>query len=523
MTLSVYPDPVRILLLFCFWISVLWGQPADLDAWVARTQQEFAVPGLAIGIVKDGRTVFAKGYGVRRLDTSAMVDAGTLFGIASNTKAFTAAALAILVDEGKVNWDDPVQKHLPEFQLAEPYPAREVTIRDLLSHRTGLGLGAGDLLYWPDTTFTRNQVIAAARHLPLERSFRSRYAYNNLCFVVAGEVVAAVSGKSWEDFVRERILQPLGMNDTFISSDGLDFAAGNVSVPHSRGWRLEGTLRPIAPTRDHVWAAAAGIKTNVTDLTRWVTVQLNQGKLADGKQLFSERQAREMWTPQIPIRVSDPSPTLASTKPHFAAYGLGWSLRDYQGRKIVTHTGGLTGMVSLTLMVPEENLGILVLTNQEEGGALQAIAYHVLDHYLALEPVDWIRAYAESTAERRRKENAEEQKTLAARQDGSSPSLELTGYAGRYKDAWYGDASLAVETGRLYLRFAGTPDMHGALEHFHHNTFIVRWADDTIPDAFVHFELGTDGKVGGIRMKATSPLADFSFDFHDLYFRPSSQ
>ncbi len=509
-----------LVILIVLWGQVLLAQPADLDAWVVRAQKQFEVPGIAVAIVKDGQTVLAKGYGARVLGEPGRVDAHTLFGIASNTKAFTAAALAILVDEGKLSWDDPVQKHLPEFQMATPYVTREVTIRDLLSHRTGMGLGAGDLLYWPDTHFTRADVVRAARYLPVDSSFRSRYAYNNLGYVVAGEVVRAVSGRNWEDFVRERILEPLGMTGTRITSDGLDPQRDNFAVPHSRGWRLEGTLKPIKPTRDEVWAAAAGLKSNVTDLARWLTLQLNNGKLPDGKPLFSERQAREMWTAQIALRVGDPHPLLAASRAHFAAYALGWSLKDYRGRKIVTHSGGLTGMVTLTLLVPEEKLGLVVLTNQEEGGAFQAIAYHILDHYLKLEPRDWIHAYAESTADSRKKDNAEEAKALAARSMGTSPSLALSGYAGAYADAWYGPSQVVVERNGLYLRMGGTPDMHGPLEHFHYNTFIVRWADPTIPDAFVHFAVGVDGQVEGMRMKATSPLADFSFDYHDLAFRP---
>ncbi|MCU0226897.1 MAG: serine hydrolase [Bryobacterales bacterium] len=507
-------------MLFLFLLGqLLLAQPADLDAWVARTQQQFEVPGIAVAIVKDGQTVLAKGYGVRVLGQPGRVDAQTRFGIASNTKAFTAAALAILVDEGKLRWDDPVQKHLPEFQMADPYVSREVTLRDLLSHRSGMGLGAGDLLYWPDTTFTRADVLRAARRLPVDSSFRSRYAYNNLGYVVAGEVLRAASGLSWEAFVQQRLLHPLGMTQTRITSDGLHPESDNVAVPHSRGWRLEGTLQPIKPTRDAVWAAAAGLKSSVTDIARWLTLQLNQGKLTDGTVLFSARQAHEMWTPQIALRVGDPHPLLASTKPLFAAYGLGWSLKDYQGRKIVTHSGGLTGMVTLTLMVPEEKLGIVVLTNQEEGGAFQAIAYHILDHYLKLEPRDWIAAYAASTAESRKKANAEEAKTLATRLGGTTPSLALSAYAGAYTDAWYGAGEVVAEGSALSLRMRGTPDMHGPLEHFHHDTFIVRWRDQTIPDAFVHFGLSPEGKLTGFRMKAISPLADFSFDYHDLHFQ----
>lgn len=498
----------------------LAAQPADLDAWVARTQQEFEVPGIAVAIVKDGETVLTKGYGVRQLGRPDQVDAHTLFGIASNTKAYTAAALAILVDEGKVSWDDPVQKHLPQFQLADPYVTREVTIRDLLSHRTGMGLGAGDLLYWPDTNFTRAQVLTAARHLPTASSFRSKYAYNNLGFVVAGEVVAAASGMSWDDFVQQRILTPLGMTETRISSVGLDPAKDNVASPHSKGWRLEGTLKPIPATKDQVWAAAAGLKSNVTDLTKWLKLQLASGKLPSGKDLFSEKQARTMWSPQTIIGISDPPAALAATKPNFAAYGLGWSLKDYKGRKIVTHGGGLTGMVTLTLLVPEEKLGIVVLTNQEEGGAMQSIANHILDHYFALPPTDWIRAYHDDGVKKRNEANAAELKTFTERMANTQPSLPLSRYAGDYEDAWYGKATVGQTGKALTLRFHGTPAMEGPLEHFQHDTFVVHWKDNTIPDSFVQFQLGIDGKVSSIRMEAISELADFSFDYQDLHFVP---
>ncbi len=517
-----YAECVRAFILLLIFLlhaaSPLPAQPADLDAWVDRAQKQFDVPGIAVAVVKDGKVVLAKGYGTRNLARPGAVDPHTLFGIASNTKAFTAAALAILVDEGKLDWDDPVQKFLPQFQLADAYPSREVTIRDLLSHRTGMGLGAGDLLYWPDTTFSRAQAVSAARYLPLVSSPRSRYAYNNLGYVVAGEVVAAASGMPWEQFVRERIFKPLGMDETRITSDGLDPATGNVAVPHSKGWRLEGTLRPLAPTRDAVWAAAAGIKSNISDLAKWVTLQLAGGKLPNGMTLFSPKQAAEMWSAQIPVPIREPIAALESTKPHFSAYGLGWFLRDYHGRKIVTHTGGLTGMVSLTLLVPEEKLGIIVLTNQEETGAFQSIGDHLLDYYLGLPVTDWTSAYAENAAKTRREANEKEAKAFSARIPNTQPSLPLASYAKPYTDPWYGKASIELRDGGLYLRFLGTPSMHGQLEHFHLDTFIVRWQDPTIPDAYVNFAHRIDGSVAGFRMAAISELADFSFDYQDLHF-----
>jgi CubicO group peptidase (beta-lactamase class C family) len=492
--------------------------PPNLDTWVARAMKEFEVPGVALTIVKDGRVEYAKGYGVRRLGDSASVDVHTRFGIASNTKAFTAAALAILVDEKKLGWDDPVYKHLPGFQAYDAYVTRELTVRDLLCHRSGLGLGAGDLLFWPDTNVTREEVVTATRHIRPASSFRSGYAYNNLMFVIAGEVVRAVGGKSWEDFVRERIFTPLGMTETFIAP--VDARAGdNIAAPHSRGWRLEGVLTPIPYTRDDTWAPAAGIRASVTDLARWVTAQLNCGKVDDTRRLWSQNSANEMWSAQTVVRISEPPAALKSTKAKFAAYGLGWSLRDYQGRKVVSHGGALTGMVSTTILMPEENLGIVILTNQEESGAFSSIAYHVLDHYLNLPQTDWISAYREARANLLADANEAERKLAAARVAGSRPSLELSKYAGEYTDPWYGRAVLASDTGKLVLRMTRTPAMTADLEHWQYDTFRAVFRDKTVPDAFITFSLDYRGAVEQMKMIAVSPLADFSFDYHDLLFR----
>jgi CubicO group peptidase (beta-lactamase class C family) len=510
-----------LLLLLCAVGLAQTAPPADLDAWVARAMKEFEVPGLAVAIVKDGRTVLAKGYGVRKLGEPVPVDEHTLFGIASNSKAFTAAALAILADEGKLSWDDPVQKHLPSFQLYDPFVTRELTVRDLLCHRSGLGLGAGDLLFWPDTDVTRDQVVAAVRWIRPASSLRSRYAYNNLMFVVAGQVVAAVSGKPWDDFVRERIFTPLGMMETRISVNG-NGPADNFAAPHSRGWRLEGTLTPIRPTQDRTWAAAAGIRSNVIDLSKWVAAHLNGGKV-NGKALWSEAAAREMWSAQTVIRISEPKEeALKAIKPNFAAYGLGWSLKDYHGKKVVSHGGALTGMVSTVVMMPSEQLGVIVLTNQEESGAFSAIVNHVLDHYLKLPPTDWIAAY-DASRKRTHAEAAEtEAKQVKARAADSKPSLALSDYVGEYRDPWYGKAVIAQEGGKLVLRMSHTPAMVGDLEHWQHDTFIARWRDKTIPDAFVTFALNGKGKVGQVTMTAISPIADFSFDYDDLLFTPVS-
>lgn len=512
-------------LLLCLVLSVaVFAQdapPADLDAYVARAMKTFEVPGLALAIVKDGKVVLAKGYGVRKLGDPAPVDENTLFGIASNSKAFTAAALAMLVDEGKLSWDDPVTKYLPSFHLYDPYVSRELMVRDLLCHRSGLGLGAGDLLFWPDTDFKRADVLAAAGNIRPATSLRSRYAYNNLAFVVAGELVPAVTGKSWDDFVRERIFTPLGMTSTRITTTGLK-PGDNIAYQHSKGWRLQGELKPIAFNRDEIWAAAAGIKSSVNDLSKWVLAQLNGGKLPDGKRLWSEAQANEMWSAQfaLPTGRATTGP-LAALRPNFSAYGLGWSLRDYRGRKIVSHGGALTGMVSTVVLVPEEKLGIIVLTNQEEGGAYSSISYHILDHYLkTATAADWIAAFRASRDQSLARAAEAEKKQAAARAANSRPSLELAKYAGEYTDAWYGKVTIENHDGKLVLKFTHTPSLVADLEHWNYDTFRAVFRDNTVPDAFLTFTLKPDGNIEQMKMIPTSSLADFSFDYQDLLFKP---
>jgi CubicO group peptidase (beta-lactamase class C family) len=494
--------------------------PADFDAFVTRTMKTFDVPGLAVTVVKDGKVALAKGYGVRKLGQAEAVDAHTLFGIASNSKAFCAASVAILVDEGKLAWDDPVIKHLPGFRLADPYVTRELTLRDLLSHRSGLGLGAGDLMYWPDTTFTRERVLAGAAHLKQASSLRSRYAYNNLGFVVVGEVVAKVAGMPWESFVAERIFKPLGMTESRISSDGIPDTA-NVAFPHAKGWKQDRPLEPVVRTRDQVWAAAAGLKSNVTDLARWVSLQLAQGQLPDGKQLISSKAIHEMWSLQIPTRIAaKPTPGLEELRPQFAGYGLGWSLRDYQGHKVVSHGGALTGMLSTVVMVPDQKLGLVVLTNQEQGDAFNALVYRLLDHALGRPPKDWTALLEKRHAEKLA-ENLKALKEDDAKRDRASrPSLPLERYAGTYRDGWYGDVVIAQEGGKLALRMVATPGALAELQPWQQDTFRAVFQDPTIPDAYLTFRLDATGAIEAIKMAPTSDLADFSFDYQDLELKP---
>ncbi|HWN99667.1 MAG TPA: serine hydrolase [Blastocatellia bacterium] len=494
--------------------------PQDLDAFAARVLKEFEVPGLAVAIVKDGKVVFAKGYGVCKLGDPTPVDENTLFGIGSNTKAFTSALLGMLVDEGKISWDDPVVKHLPGFQLYDPYVTREMTIRDLLTHRSGLGLGAGDLLFWPPTDYSREEIVRRFRFVKPASSFRSRYAYDNVLYMVAGQVVPAVTGKSWDDFIKERIFTPLGMITTNTSVAALS-SSPNRAAPHAK---VDGRVQPVAPQPlDNVGPAGA-INSSVAEMAKWLITQLNRGAMDEGRRLFSERESREMWSAQTITPLGDLPPFLATLKSNFSAYGLGWGLSEYRGLKMVSHTGGLLGFVSRVTLMPELNLGVVVLTNQQSGGAFQSLTYRILDHYMNAPATDWVAAFRKLDEMRAAGAAEVERRQAAARAADSKASLPLAKYAGRYNDAWYGDATISLEGDKLVLRFSHTPSLVGDLEHWQYDTFVVRWRDRSLEaDAFVTFALKPDGSIEQIKMVAVSPLTDFSFDFHDLLFVPAAE
>jgi CubicO group peptidase (beta-lactamase class C family) len=491
--------------------------PPDLDAYVARAMQTFEVPGLAVSVVKDGKVIVAKGYGVRKLGDPAPVDPQTLFGIASNTKVVTAAALGLLVEEGRLEWDAPVIKYLPWFQMWDPYVTRELSIRDLLVHRSGLGLGAGDLLWWPSSTYDRREIARRLRFIRPATSFRSAYAYDNVLYLVAGEVIEAVGGRSWEDFVAERILKRAGMATSNVRhSDALK--GGNVATPHAP---IDGRVRPIRPFDSDNTNPAGGINSNAEDMARWMNVLLAHGRLPDGTRLFSEATWQQLTTIVTPLPAGTPPPELAATRANFRGYALGLGVADYRGRKMLMHTGGLPGYVSRVMLIPELQLGIAVLTNQESGEAFDSIAYRVADHVLGAPQTDWIAAYQAVRARQQAAFAEAERKAVTSRDAASKPSLPLARYAGTYTDEWYGDIAVEEKNGTLVLRFTRTPALVGDLEHWQHDTFIARWHDRELrADAYVTFALNPDGTIDQARMQAVSPATDFSFDFHDLLLRP---
>lgn len=491
--------------------------PPGLDNLILRVMKTFEVPGLSVAIVKDGQILFSKGYGVRRLGETTPVDSRTIFGIASNTKFFTGTALALLVEDGKISWDAPVINYLPSFLLWDPYATREITVRDLLCHRCGLGLGAGDLLWWPPSDYDRKEIFKRLRFIKPASSFRSTYAYNNLMYLVAGEVIEAASGLSWEDFITQRILEPLGMKDTSARISDLE-KKDNVAATHAE---VEGVVRLVKPFLVDTINPAGGIISNADDMARWVKCHLNEGQIDGGKRLFSERTVRELAMMLVPRPVSPAPPELPHLKANFSGYGHGIGLRDYRGWKVLQHTGGLPGYVSQVTMLPDLELGVVVLTNQEASEAFGAITYSILDFYLNTPAFDWVGAF-QKFKERRQKEIREMEKKAEATRDATSkPSLPIEKYAGVYRDDWYGDIEITWTGEKLRLRFTHTPSLVGDMIHWQYNTFVVRWDDRELrADAYITFNLNHEGAIEEAKMKPVSPATDFSFDFQDLLLRP---
>ncbi len=514
-----------VTLVFCLLpVTPLAAQqpPPGFDAYVQRVMRVFTVPGLAVAIVKDGRVVLARGYGVRRMGKPERVDAHTRFGIASNTKLFTATALGLLVEAGKLQWDKPVTDYLPAFAMSDPFVTHELTVRDLLVHRSGLGLGAGDLLWWPPSTYNRKEIVRRIRYLPLSTSFRSAYAYDNVLYLVAGEVIEAVSGQSWEDFVRTRILAPAGMTDSDVRHSAAG-GPGNVAGTHAE---VDDTVRPVLPFLSDNTNPAGGIMASATDMAKWMMVQLDSGRTATGRRLYRPETTRQLWREVTPVPIDDPPAALPHLRPTMAGYALGVDVQDYRGKFLLSHTGGLPGYLSKVAMIPELRLGVAVVTNQESGAAFNSIVYDVLDHFIGVKPPDYPAIYEKRVREYREKLRTKAAQASAARDSVSGPSLPLEQYAGRYHDRWYGDVTIARDTtasrtSGLTIRFDQTPSLVGYLVHWQHDTFLARWRQrDLRADAYATFTLTPDGQTAELRMVPASDEVDFSFDFQDLMLVP---
>ncbi|MDE2024066.1 MAG: serine hydrolase [Gammaproteobacteria bacterium] len=468
---------------------------ANLDSYVQKIMHDWQVPGLAVAVVKDGKVVLARGYGVRELGQPEKVDASTLFTIASNSKAFTSAALGMLVATGKLHWDDPVTQYLPRFELNDPWVTRQITVRDLLTHRSGY---CDPIFMWFTTGFNRDQIIQHLRYAKPAYGFRARFCYNNAMYLVASQVIPAITGQSWEDYVRAHLFTPLGMNHTDTSIEAMN-ADADVAAPHAL---VDGKVSVIRRYDTDAMAPIGGINSSVNDMSHWLLMLLNNGSY-DGKSVLSPDVIAQMETPQMVIPVdSGIGSWLHTMSPasQFLNYGLGFVVEDYDGHKLVMHDGDIDGMASALGMLPGEHLGVVVLTNMDHDDARNALLYHIFDAYLGLPSRDAEGALLKAAHAQDARDRADQAKLAAARVPGPAP-LPLKAYVGTYSNDLDGSVTIALADGRLNLQ-VGNPNLDGDLVHWNHNTFRVkmpyRFYDEAF-DQYVTFDLDARGQPMELR------------------------
>ncbi|MEN8125805.1 MAG: serine hydrolase [Bacteroidota bacterium] len=504
--------PLFTLLLNCAVFAQISSN--EVDRLVEDAMTKFNVAGVAVGIVKDGKIIHTKGYGVKSIDTKEKVNKHTNFAIASNSKAFTTAALALLVEEGKLSWQDKVKDHIPEFKMYNAYVTENFNIQDLLTHRSGLGLGVGDLMFFPDgSDFTIKDILSSFQYFKPQSAFRTKYDYDNLLYLVAGEVVARVSGMSWEEFVENRIMQPLNMDNTYGSLSRIK-NKNNLATPHSTE---TGKIRTISNFEEMVNGAAGGILSNVDDISNWMLVHLNKGKYGKNleKQLFAETSQHEMWK----IHTSLPVNRNPRYNSHFRGYGLGWGLTDIKGNMSVSHTGGLPGMLSKTVLIPDLGLGVIVLTNTANGGAgvFKAVSETIVDSYLGLHNFNWTDYYYEEFQKKESNADSVTTQVWKTVKSAKNQHLNYNNYIGVYEDNWFGKIEVFMKGDKLWFKSYRSSKLNGPMSYYKANTFAIKWEyQDMNADAFAMFNLDEEGKAQGIKMKGISPNIDFSYDFHDL-------
>lgn len=463
-----------------------------LDRYIEQAVEDWGIAGLAIAVVEGDSVVFAEGYGVRDVRTGEPADENTIFAIGSNSKLFTGVATGILVDEGKMEWDDPATEHLPGLQLYDPYVTREITVRDLLSHRSGLGR-RGDLL-WYGSGLTREEILRRVRYLEPNTSFRSEFGYQNIMFLAAGEALANAAGTTWDEFIERRIFSPLGMERSVTSPIPLE-RMENVAQPHVH---RDGELIPVPYRNIDNVAPAGSINSSVWDMAQWMRLLLNEGTY-DGREIVDSATLAEIMSPQtiFPVQPDTLFPSM-----HFGAYGLGMVLQDYQGEKIAWHTGGIDGMLSLVGLLPEQDVGVVILTNTAgHNNLFTALMYRIFDAYLGAPPRDWSVILLQRTEEGEAKAEERRRAMEADRVAGTRPSLALAEYAGTYRDPLYGDVKVSTQGEGLALHLG---PFVGDLEHWHYNTFRVNWREGAglagQELSFITFELNARGEVKALEI-----------------------
>jgi CubicO group peptidase (beta-lactamase class C family) len=503
------------LLLICIVPSITFAQISSqqIDSLVADALLKFKVAGVAVAIVKDGKVIHSKGYGLADINSKKVVDEHTNFQIASNTKAFTTTALAILEEESKIKWTDKVIDHIPEFKMYNDYVTENFNIQDLLTHRSGLGLGVGDLMFFPDgTDFTIKDVLTCFQYFKPVSAFRTQFDYDNLLYMVAGEVIARASGMNYELFVQKRIIEPLQMNNSFVGSLHKDNS--NLAGPHSSE---SGTIKSIDRYDIGMADAAGGIFSNVADMSKWMIVHLNEGMYGTGIKtpLFSLKNQHEMWRIHTVLETNQ-NPRYNS---HFNGYGLGWQLTDVAGEFEVSHTGALPGMLSMVTMYPDLNLGIVILTNTENGGAglFSSVTNTIADSYLGLDDYHWIDKMVRWKNDAKNEEDSVTKKAWEKVELAKKIKVKNENFIGTYADSWFGEVEVFEKNKQLWIKCERSPKLNGPMAFYQENTFAIKWEYQAMNcDAFAMFYCDDTGKAQSIKMRGISPHIDFSFDFQDL-------
>ena len=474
----------------------------SLDNYVNRALTDWQIPGVSVCIVKNGKVVVMKGYGVKELGTNDKIDENTLFMIGSNSKAFTATAIALLDAEKKLSLDDKVQKWLPDFKLYDPWVAKEANIRDLLCHRLGFETFQGDFMYF-DSDLTTAEVREKMGKLKPIHGFRSKWGYTNCAFMTAGEIIPKVTGQSWADFVTARIFKPLGMNSTLALSKDIK-TAGNKCTAHTVA---DAVLKKIPYGHIDNLAPAGSISSSVNDMSKWVMMQLNNGKL-DGKEIIPESAIAQT---RMPHSIMGNGGHMFN-KAHFALYGLGWFMEEYAGRKILAHTGGVNGFVTSVCLVPEEQLGIIVFTNTDANGFFEALRNEIEDAYLGLP----YRNYSKVFLGFQKADEAETEKVIKLIRDTVAMNLKtdlaLTAYAGEYLHDVYGNMNIKIEDGKLIMRFEHHKGRWGTLEPLGGNRFFCTYSEPLYGKKRLQFTV-EDKKVKSLTVRVADFVEFTTYEF----------
>lgn len=471
--------------------AVIFAQqtlPKNIDQFIENGRTDWQIPGMAVGVVKDGKVVYAQGFGEKQLGSDEKVDANTVFSIASVSKNITAAALAILVDRGTITWDDQITHHIPWFQMKDAYVTQQITLRDALTHQTGLGRILGNRLQFM-TQSSRDEVLQRIRYMDLEKPFRSSYVYNNVMYSLAGQIIEYTDGRTWDDFLQQELFQPLEMTRTTTTLAALQ-KQDNIAYPHQE---IEGKVVPINRRNWDNAGPAGGVNSTVNDLNQWMLMQLGTSGSLANKTIISAKQMNEIHKPQVI------TPSNNALNPQ-ASYGLGWNILDYQGKRVWTHGGATDGFNTFMYLMPELELGIIVVTNTFNNFG-SAVAYHLMDHYIGTSTRDWHQHYLTNYKNRYKQVQQLRDEVHNARNINTQPTLNTTSYTGNYLSDAYGKIEVKMKDKQLTIRLWNDSDMEGILEHWHYDTFRIVWKNKALREEFMQFHLDKDGKIDALNIE----------------------